>query len=82
MIEEDQKVGDHMNGEAEQKDSRTVVLNETLAGQTEQQAAQYGAAADEATVNTNQFDCIGAEHLRIADGRRKDRRVERQFETC
>ena len=82
MIQEDQKVGDHVDDETEQKDPRSIVLNETFAGQTKQQTAQYTAATHKTAVHTDQFDCVFAERLRVADGGRKDRRIERQFETC
>lgn len=69
MIQVDQEEGGHVNGESEQKHSTTVVLYETLAGQTEQQAAEYGTTADKATVNADQFDRVITERLRVADGR-------------
>lgn len=69
MIQVDQEEGGHVNGEAEQKHSTTVVLYETLAGQTEQQAAEYGATTNEATVNADQFDCVIAERLCVAYSR-------------
>lgn len=82
MIQVDQEEGGHVNGESEQKHSTTVVLYETLAGQTEQQAAEYGTTADKATVNADQFDRVITERLRVADGRWEHRWVERQLETC